>query len=76
LRRTKDYILDGKPIITLPKKTLNEESTFFKIDQEREFYETLEKKAQMQFNQYFREGTVMKNYHHVLAWILRLRQAW
>lgn len=74
LRRTKAYILDGKKIIELPPR----EVKVYESDlnqEEREFYLTLFQRAQFQFNSYVKAGTVMKNYHAVLAWILRLRQA-
>lgn len=75
LRRTKDYKLDGKPIIKLLPKTMFEDQCPFTIP-ENEFYQALFAKARVQFNIYLRQGTVMKNYSHVLAWLLRLRQAW
>jgi SNF2 family DNA or RNA helicase len=74
LRRTKEYILDGEKIVKLPPRKVNVDESVFNKD-EREFYLTLFQKAQFQFNAYVKAGTVMKNYHAVLAWILRLRQA-
>lgn len=75
LRRTKEYVLDGKPILTLlPKKVESLKSHF--TAPENDFYQALFTKARIQFNIYLKQGTVMKNYSHVLAWLLRLRQAW
>lgn len=74
LRRMKDSLLDGKPIITLPPK--NEEvvhATF--SDDEMSFYRDLESRTQTKFNKYLRAGTVGKNYSNVLVLLLRLRQA-
>jgi SNF2 family DNA or RNA helicase len=74
LRRTKSSHLDGKRILDLPPRHVQVEESVFNED-EREFYLSLFKKAQFQFNAYVKAGTVMKNYHVVLVWILRLRQA-
>ncbi len=75
LRRTKTHKLDGKPLIELPPKEIFHELIEFS-QPEREFYDALFERAQMQFNIYVRAGTVMKNYSNVLAWLMRLRQAW
>ncbi|KAJ3085528.1 hypothetical protein HK102_014080 [Quaeritorhiza haematococci] len=74
LRRAKNFILDGKPIVTLPERNININYSNFSAA-ETEFYKAIETKAQVQFNRYLKEGSVMKNYNHVLAWLLRLRQA-
>ena len=74
LRRKKDSLIDGKPIVELPKKT--EEITYSELnDDERDFYKQLESKSQVLFNKYLREGSVGKNYANVLVLLLRLRQA-
>ncbi|KAH8588528.1 SNF2 family N-terminal domain-containing protein [Bisporella sp. PMI_857] len=73
LRRTKNSIIDGKPIITLPPKT--EEISHVVFDEsEQEFYNALEQRTRLQFNKYMRAGTVGKNYSNVLVLLLRLRQ--
>jgi SNF2 family DNA or RNA helicase len=74
LRRMKDSKIDGKPILTLPPKTENSEYVVFS-DDERQFYQDLESKSQVQFNKYLRAGTVGKNYSSILVLLLRLRQA-
>ncbi|KAK4125303.1 hypothetical protein N657DRAFT_362668 [Parathielavia appendiculata] len=74
LRRMKDSMIDGKPILTLPPKTENSEYVVFS-DDERQFYQELESKSQVQFNKYLRAGTVGKNYSNILVLLLRLRQA-
>lgn len=74
LRRTKTSTIDGKPILTLPPKTMSEARAVFSED-ERDFYKALEGKAQLQFNRYMKAGTVGRNYSNVLVLLLRLRQA-
>ncbi|KAL7948399.1 SNF2 family N-terminal domain-containing protein [Trichoderma barbatum] len=74
LRRKKDSKLDGKPILRLPKKM--EEVVYAELSgDERDFYNQLEKKSQVQFSKYLREGSVGKNYSSILVLLLRLRQA-
>ncbi|XP_074560878.1 LOW QUALITY PROTEIN: helicase-like transcription factor CHR28 [Curcuma longa] len=74
LRRTKGTLLDGKPVITLPPKTI----TLMKVDfseEERTFYTRLEAESREQFKVYANEGTVKQNYVNILLMLLRLRQA-
>ena len=74
LRRKKDSKLDGKPILLLPPK--KEEVVYAELStDERDFYNQLEKKSQVQFSKYLREGSVGKNYSSILVLLLRLRQA-
>ncbi|KAH6854916.1 SNF2 family N-terminal domain-containing protein [Chaetomium sp. MPI-CAGE-AT-0009] len=74
LRRMKNSEIDGKPILTLPPKTENSEHVVFS-DDERQFYQDLESRSQVQFNKFLRAGTVGKNYSNILVLLLRLRQA-
>lgn len=74
LRRTKTSKIDGKPILQLPERNVGVANVAFNKD-EHEFYTALEKCAQLQFNRYLREGSVMKNYANALVLLLRLRQA-
>ncbi|KAM7217320.1 ATP-dependent helicase ULS1 [Rhypophila decipiens] len=74
LRRMKNSLIDGKPILTLPEKTEHTESVEFSPD-EMSFYKNLEERSQVQFNKYLRAGTVGKNYSNILVLLLRLRQA-
>ncbi|TPX76970.1 hypothetical protein CcCBS67573_g01768 [Chytriomyces confervae] len=74
LRRTKNSTLDGKPIISLPEKTVELVEVAF-TSAEREFYKSLEEKTLLKFNAYLKAGTVMQNYSNVLVLLLRLRQA-
>ena len=73
LRRTKNSQLDGKPIITLPPRTTDIVTREFEKDQ-NDFYKAVESNAQAIFNKYLKEGSVMRNYSHVLTLLLRLRQ--
>ncbi|SPQ19048.1 f785f566-b04f-4de8-b33a-3f32fa42f9e3 [Thermothielavioides terrestris] len=74
LRRTKSSTIDGKPILTLPEKTQNDEYVTFNED-ERQFYHDIESRSKIVFNRYLRAGTVGKNYSDILVLLLRLRQA-
>lgn len=74
LRRMKNSLIDGKPILTLPEKIENSENVEFS-DDEHQFYKALETRSQVQFNKYLRAGTVGRNYSNILALLLRLRQA-
>ncbi|KAL2262941.1 hypothetical protein VTK26DRAFT_8867 [Humicola hyalothermophila] len=74
LRRMKDSLIDGKPILTLPEKTEHSENVVFSED-ERQFYKDLESRTQVQFNKFLRAGTIGRNYSNILTLLLRLRQA-
>ncbi|KAE9973687.1 hypothetical protein BLS_003475 [Venturia inaequalis] len=74
LRRTKSSTLDGKPIISIPERT-SETANVELSEEERDFYQALEQQAQLQFNKYIKQGSVMKNYANALVLLLRLRQA-
>jgi SNF2 family DNA or RNA helicase len=65
--------VDGKKIIYLPPKTHLDKSLVLGL-QEQQVYDTAFEKAKEKFNEFLRAGTVMKNYHFILVWILRLRQ--
>ncbi|OCL07117.1 hypothetical protein AOQ84DRAFT_398656 [Glonium stellatum] len=74
LRRTKDSLIDGRPIITIPPKHVEKQHVIFSEDEET-LYRGLETKSQITFNRYLRQGTVGRNYGNVLVLLLRLRQA-
>lgn len=74
LRRKKNSQLDGKPILKLPEKTETVIYAEFSPE-EHDFYSQLEKKSQVQFSKYLREGSIGKNYSNILVLLLRLRQA-
>lgn len=73
LRRNKDSELNGKRLLNLKPMHINENPVTLSED-ERNVYEYIEGKSQQQLSKYIREGTVMKNYAHVLVLLLRLRQ--
>lgn len=74
LRRTKSSMIDGKPILTLPGKTVEMIHTVFSPD-EQAFYQSLQDKSVLLFNKYLRANTVGRNYSNILVLLLRLRQA-
>lgn len=74
LRRTKDAKIDGKPILTLPEKHMQQIKGTFNED-EKDFYTALEGKAARQVKGYLRKGQFTKNYANILVLLLRLRQA-
>lgn len=74
LRRTKGTLIDGKPVITLPPKTIILKRVDFS-DKEHEFYLALEAESREQFKVYADAGTVKQNYVNILLMLLRLRQA-
>ncbi|KAJ3999884.1 SNF2 superfamily protein [Lentinula boryana] len=73
LRRKKNSKLDGKVLVDLPSKDITLQRLEF-TEEEREIYDAVEQNMQTQFNRFLRAGTVLKNYHHVLVLLLRLRQ--
>ncbi|RGP70165.1 DNA repair rad16 [Fusarium longipes] len=74
LRRKKNSLLDGKPILRLPEKTEDIVYATFSPE-ELDFYTQLEKNAQVLVSKYIREKSVSKNYSNILVLLLRLRQA-
>ncbi|KAL3677103.1 hypothetical protein R1sor_027051 [Riccia sorocarpa] len=74
LRRTKDTLIDGKPIVNLPQRIVTLKQTEFSED-ERMFYTNLETESRKQFQDYADAGTVQSNYMNILGMLLRLRQA-
>ncbi|KAF4394077.1 hypothetical protein G4B88_026046 [Cannabis sativa] len=74
LRRTKGTLLDGKPIINLPPKSVELKKVEFSLE-ERDFYSRLEADSRAQFEEYANAGTVKQNYVNILLMLLRLRQA-
>lgn len=75
LRRTKETVIDGKPILNLPPKTIEVVKTDFYDEDEREFYRSIAEKMTKIVNKFVRAGTVMNNYTSMLVAILRMRQA-
>ncbi|KAJ3303117.1 hypothetical protein HDV03_004196 [Kappamyces sp. JEL0829] len=74
LRRTKDDMIDGKPILSLPPR--HDEVRVLDLDaDERELYDKVHQKGKAYFESQKAAGTVMKNYVTVLRAILLMRQA-
>ncbi|KAF7320877.1 SNF2 family DNA-dependent ATPase [Mycena chlorophos] len=73
LRRTKNSTLEGEPILKLPPKDIKLVKLRFS-DEEREIYDSFEKKTKIRLNKFLRAGTIVKNHAAILVMILRLRQ--
>ena len=73
LRRRKDHILNGKPIITLPERIVSVVKCEFDED-EKEFYNGLEMRMKTEVDKLVKLGEVKKSYTSVLTMLLRLRQ--
>ena len=73
LRRRKDTILNGKPLIKLPPRIVNINTCMFDSD-EREFSEAIQSKVELTLNKFMKNGDMMKNYTSMLVLLLRLRQ--
>ena len=74
LRRTKtDKKPDGSPIVDLPTKTFIMRDVEFTEDEAIIYRQTL-KDAQAIVRRYLRRGELLKNYAHVFALMMRLRQ--
>jgi len=74
LRRRKDHILNGKPILQLPERTVNVVQCEFDPE-EYAFYMALESKMSTEVDKLMNAGEAQKNYTHVLVMLLKLRQA-
>ncbi|CAA7262707.1 unnamed protein product [Cyclocybe aegerita] len=73
LRRTKNSKLEGKPLLELPPKEIEIVQLQF-LPEERQLYESFEKRTKIHVNKFIKEGTLIKNHAFVLVLILRLRQ--
>ncbi|KAF3315666.1 hypothetical protein TWF173_003241 [Orbilia oligospora] len=73
LRRKKDSLIDGAPLLVLPPKSIELVHPVFNED-EQEIYNAVEQKVQLRFNRYIENGSVLRNYTYVLLLLLRLRQ--
>ncbi|CAM0902558.1 unnamed protein product [Alopecurus aequalis] len=74
LRRTKETLLDGEPIIKIPPKTIELKKINF-TQEERYFYLALEEGSRQKFKKFALAGTIKQNYANILVLLLRLRQA-
>ena len=73
LRRTKKDEIDGKPLVKLPKKTITLKELDF-TSEERTIYEAYAGNAKKIIQKYMKKGTLLRNYAHVFAIMMRLRQ--
>ena len=73
LRRTKATLIDGRPIVDLPPRTVEIREVAFD-ESERDFYSALENNACTLFNTFVKAGW-KANYFHILVLLLKLRQA-
>ncbi|KAI3995140.1 hypothetical protein MKX01_031942 [Papaver californicum] len=74
LRRTKDTLINSKPIITLPPKSISLMNVELSTE-EQSFYSQLETRSSLQFMEYDRAGTINQNYANILVLLLYLRMA-
>nr|XP_057946889.1 helicase-like transcription factor isoform X2 [Doryrhamphus excisus] len=73
LRRTKNSEVNGRPLVTLPEKSVCVEQVELS-SAEREEYELARNEGRHTISRYVTEGTVLRNYADVLAILMRLRQ--
>ena len=74
LRRTKsDKRPDGSPIVSLPTKTVITREVEM-MEEELVVYKHFLKNAQRIVARYQKRGTILKNYAHIFALMMRLRQ--
>ncbi|KAM6960682.1 helicase-like transcription factor [Aplochiton taeniatus] len=73
LRRTKASEVNGRPLVTLPEKSVCVEPVEF-TQQEREEYELARAEGRNTIRRYVAEGSMLRNYADVLAILMRLRQ--
>lgn len=74
LRRNKKTEINGRPILNLPERRVEETNPDFSED-ERNLYVALETSSAVKFNKYLKAGTVSNSYMQILVLLLRLRQA-
>lgn len=73
LRRTKATLIDGRPIVDLPPRVVEDRVVAFDAA-ERDFYDALENNVGVAFDTFVRRGW-KANYMHILVLLLQLRQA-
>ncbi|KAH7929303.1 hypothetical protein BV22DRAFT_1110033 [Leucogyrophana mollusca] len=74
LRRRKDHVLNGKPILQLPERIVKIVQCEFDKD-EQAFYSALEGRMSNELDKLVNSNEAGKHYTHVLLLLLRLRQA-
>ncbi|KAG0215415.1 hypothetical protein BGX28_010120 [Mortierella sp. GBA30] len=73
LRRTKNQMVDGKPLLSLPTRTDHMRVLELSLN-ERHMYQRMKSSAKQTVDLIVQENKVMKNYAHILQAILKLRQ--
>lgn len=73
LRRTKTTTLNGKPLLELPDRIIEEVHCEFD-PQEKAFYETVEQRMQESMMKLQQAGEINKAYTSMLVLLLRMRQ--
>lgn len=74
LRRKKDALINGKPLIVLPPRRVEVVTCTFDSE-ERAFYESISAKVDNELNKFRASDNLARNYTSVLVLLLRLRQA-
>ncbi|KZT24992.1 hypothetical protein NEOLEDRAFT_1156494 [Neolentinus lepideus HHB14362 ss-1] len=64
LRRTKDAELEGEPLLQLPKKNVDVVELEFSSE-ERDLYDSFEKRVAFTISKLYREGTILKKCAHL-----------
>ncbi|CAI7827320.1 unnamed protein product, partial [Closterium sp. NIES-53] len=73
LRRTKDMQVNGRPLLSLPPKTVQVLPVDL-LPEDRDLYDQVQEEVRRLVGGMMAQGTLMKNYATVLEMILRLRQ--
>ena len=73
LRRTKATLIDGRPIVDLPPRVVEDRVVAFDAA-DRDFYDALENNVGVAFDTFVKRGW-KANYMHILVLLLQLRQA-
>ncbi len=73
LRRTKEDEVNGQPLVKLPKKEVRIKHLEF-TQEEKTIYKAYETKGREIIMRFLRRGTLLNNYAHVFAIMMRLRQ--
>eukprot|EP01114_Cavostelium_apophysatum_P024784 TRINITY_DN9837_c0_g1_i1.p2 TRINITY_DN9837_c0_g1~~TRINITY_DN9837_c0_g1_i1.p2 ORF type:complete len:567 (-),score=125.32 TRINITY_DN9837_c0_g1_i1:2047-3747(-) len=74
LRRTKNQMINGKPILVLPERVEETRVDEFSPE-EKDIYDALWQQSKVQFDKWLRAGTLVENFSNILVLLLRLRQA-
>lgn len=76
LRRSKDSVIDGEPILKLPEKNvIMNQIDMSENEAEDVFYKHLEGRSAIQVEKMLEKGLAKGNYSSILTLLLRLRQA-